>query len=169
MDTVSGLIGSGHASLSGVVTQLGLPVSPLMQGLALYGTYQSTKSVCLPLLSSTLAMLKSSDPIALGEWVVVTGATDGIGKAMAVEYAKAGMSVVLISRTQAKLDAAEKVHSRSPRALPVAGCWLLAAGCWLLAAGCWLLAAGCWLLAAGCWLLAAGCCCCRRCCASHLC
>lgn len=39
----------------------------------------------------------------LGKWAVVTGATDGIGKAYATALAKKGMSVVLISRTEAKL------------------------------------------------------------------
>ena len=41
----------------------------------------------------------------LGEWGVVTGATDGIGKAYAFKVAKQGLSVVLISRTKAKLVA----------------------------------------------------------------
>jgi 17beta-estradiol 17-dehydrogenase / very-long-chain 3-oxoacyl-CoA reductase len=40
-----------------------------------------------------------------GKWAVVTGATDGIGKEMARQMADQGMSIVLISRTQAKLDA----------------------------------------------------------------
>ncbi|XP_005986970.1 very-long-chain 3-oxoacyl-CoA reductase-A [Latimeria chalumnae] len=40
----------------------------------------------------------------LGKWAVVTGATDGIGKAYAEELACRGMSVVLISRSQEKLD-----------------------------------------------------------------
>ena len=39
----------------------------------------------------------------LGKWAVVTGATDGIGKAYAFVFAKQGMNVVLISRTEAKL------------------------------------------------------------------
>lgn len=39
-----------------------------------------------------------------GEWAVVTGATDGIGKAMAFEMAKKGLNILLISRTQSKLD-----------------------------------------------------------------
>ena len=39
----------------------------------------------------------------LGQWAVVTGATDGIGKAYALGFAKKGMSVVLISRTESKL------------------------------------------------------------------
>lgn len=39
----------------------------------------------------------------LGKWAVVTGATDGIGKAYAMALAKKGLSVVLISRTESKL------------------------------------------------------------------
>ncbi|XP_075401971.1 very-long-chain 3-oxoacyl-CoA reductase [Tenrec ecaudatus] len=40
----------------------------------------------------------------LGEWAVVTGGTDGIGKSYAEELAKRGMKVVLISRSQDKLN-----------------------------------------------------------------
>lgn len=43
-----------------------------------------------------------------GKWAVVTGATDGIGKAYAMSLAKKGMSVVLISRTEAKLKAVQE-------------------------------------------------------------
>ncbi|XP_073434657.1 very-long-chain 3-oxoacyl-CoA reductase [Dendrobates tinctorius] len=39
----------------------------------------------------------------IGKWAVVTGATDGIGKAYAEELARRGMCIVLISRTQEKL------------------------------------------------------------------
>jgi len=40
-----------------------------------------------------------------GEWAVVTGATDGIGRAYAEALSKKhGLNVVLISRTQSKLD-----------------------------------------------------------------
>ncbi|KAF7251700.1 Very-long-chain 3-oxoacyl-CoA reductase [Varanus komodoensis] len=39
----------------------------------------------------------------LGAWAVITGATDGIGKAYAEELARRGMKVVLISRSQEKL------------------------------------------------------------------
>ncbi|OQR93542.1 estradiol 17-beta-dehydrogenase [Achlya hypogyna] len=41
-----------------------------------------------------------------GKWAIVTGATDGIGKATALELARKGMNVALISRTQSKLDEA---------------------------------------------------------------
>jgi len=40
---------------------------------------------------------------AYGEWAVVTGASDGIGKALALEFLKADMGVLLISRTASKL------------------------------------------------------------------
>ena len=39
-----------------------------------------------------------------GEWAVVTGATDGIGKAIAFELVRKGMHVLLISRSAAKLQ-----------------------------------------------------------------
>mmetsp|Transcript_5526 Transcript_5526/g.8039 ORF Transcript_5526/g.8039 Transcript_5526/m.8039 type:complete len:318 (-) Transcript_5526:297-1250(-) len=44
----------------------------------------------------------------LGKWAVVTGATDGIGKAYALNLAKKGVSIVLISRTEAKLQDVKK-------------------------------------------------------------
>lgn len=44
----------------------------------------------------------------LGQWAVVTGATDGIGKAYAVAFAKKGLNVVLISRTESKLQDVKK-------------------------------------------------------------
>jgi 17beta-estradiol 17-dehydrogenase / very-long-chain 3-oxoacyl-CoA reductase len=34
-----------------------------------------------------------------GEWAIVTGSTDGIGKAMALEFARKGLKVLLVSRT----------------------------------------------------------------------
>ncbi|KAL0967942.1 hypothetical protein UPYG_G00260160 [Umbra pygmaea] len=40
----------------------------------------------------------------LGKWAVVTGATDGIGKVYAEELARKGFALVLISRSQDKLD-----------------------------------------------------------------
>ncbi len=39
-----------------------------------------------------------------GEWALVTGSTDGIGKAFAFELAKRGLNVILISRTKEKLE-----------------------------------------------------------------
>ncbi|XP_063045242.1 very-long-chain 3-oxoacyl-CoA reductase-B [Engraulis encrasicolus] len=51
---------------------------------------------------------KLVSPTRLGKWAVVTGATDGIGKAYAEELARRGFSIVLISRSQEKLDDVSK-------------------------------------------------------------
>ncbi|KAI4902693.1 hypothetical protein NFI96_028967 [Prochilodus magdalenae] len=49
----------------------------------------------------------------LGKWAVVTGATDGIGKSYAEELARRGFSMMLISRSQEKLDdVAQSLESR---------------------------------------------------------
>lgn len=41
----------------------------------------------------------------LGEWAVVTGSTDGIGKAYAIELAKRGLKIFLMARNPEKLKA----------------------------------------------------------------
>jgi 17beta-estradiol 17-dehydrogenase / very-long-chain 3-oxoacyl-CoA reductase len=38
-----------------------------------------------------------------GSWVVITGASDGIGKQYAIEMANIGFNIVLVSRTLSKL------------------------------------------------------------------
>jgi len=51
-----------------------------------------------------------------GAWAVVTGATDGIGKAYAFELARQGLSLLLISRTESKLkDTAAEISSKYPK------------------------------------------------------
>lgn len=57
------------------------------------------------LVSFAFTQSRTFNPKAYGEWAVVTGATDGIGRAFCDAFAKAGMNVVCISRTQSKLDA----------------------------------------------------------------
>ena len=42
-----------------------------------------------------------------GEWAVITGASDGIGKEYALQLASRGLNIVLISRTKAKLERVE--------------------------------------------------------------
>jgi 17beta-estradiol 17-dehydrogenase / very-long-chain 3-oxoacyl-CoA reductase len=56
----------------------------------------------------------SQDPTKLGKWAIITGATDGIGKAYARALAKKGMKVYLLSRTQEKLDTvADEIRKES--------------------------------------------------------
>ncbi len=43
-----------------------------------------------------------------GRWAVVTGCTDGIGKAYAEQLAKSGLNIVLVSRTLSKLEQQSK-------------------------------------------------------------
>lgn len=38
------------------------------------------------------------------DWVVVTGASDGIGEALCHQFAKDGFNIVLVSRTLSKLE-----------------------------------------------------------------
>uniref|UniRef100_A0A0R3S5A9 Estradiol 17-beta-dehydrogenase 12 n=1 Tax=Elaeophora elaphi TaxID=1147741 RepID=A0A0R3S5A9_9BILA len=42
--------------------------------------------------------------LAGAKWAVITGATDGIGKGYAFELARKGFSILLVSRTQSRLD-----------------------------------------------------------------
>eukprot|EP01023_Acetabularia_acetabulum_P003116 TRINITY_DN11331_c0_g2_i2.p2 TRINITY_DN11331_c0_g2~~TRINITY_DN11331_c0_g2_i2.p2 ORF type:complete len:305 (-),score=48.65 TRINITY_DN11331_c0_g2_i2:174-1088(-) len=50
-----------------------------------------------------------------GSWAVVTGSTDGIGKAYAFELAHKGLNICLVSRTQEKLLAvSEEIQNQNP-------------------------------------------------------
>ncbi|XP_072564665.1 17-beta-hydroxysteroid dehydrogenase type 3 isoform X3 [Paramormyrops kingsleyae] len=57
---------------------------------------------------------------SMGQWAVITGASDGIGKAYALELAKHGMNLVIISRTQRKLEkAAREIGARTGKQVKV--------------------------------------------------
>eukprot|EP00002_Diphylleia_rotans_P033699 TRINITY_DN7191_c0_g1_i1.p1 TRINITY_DN7191_c0_g1~~TRINITY_DN7191_c0_g1_i1.p1 ORF type:complete len:345 (-),score=81.37 TRINITY_DN7191_c0_g1_i1:122-1156(-) len=48
-----------------------------------------------------------------GGWALITGASDGIGRALSFEFAKRGFPLILISRTQSKLETvANEIRSR---------------------------------------------------------
>ncbi|KAF8018525.1 hypothetical protein BT93_H3413 [Corymbia citriodora subsp. variegata] len=49
---------------------------------------------------------KPKDLRDYGSWAVVTGATDGVGKALAFELASEGLNLVLVGRNPGKLEAA---------------------------------------------------------------
>lgn len=51
-----------------------------------------------------------------GSWAVVTGCTDGIGKAFAFQLARKGLNVVLVGRNPAKLeDVSGELKSKYPK------------------------------------------------------
>jgi len=84
-------------------------LDPVVLGLTAVGALVVAKFV-LGIVLSVLnrVTFKAKPAKSYGNWVVITGATDGIGKALSFSYAKRGMNVFLISRTQSKLDAVAK-------------------------------------------------------------
>ncbi|XP_050529329.1 very-long-chain 3-oxoacyl-CoA reductase-like [Daktulosphaira vitifoliae] len=60
--------------------------------------YGIIKSIISYIISSLVNFKKS------GNWAVITGATDGIGKSYAEQLAEKGMDVILISRNKSKLE-----------------------------------------------------------------
>mmetsp|Transcript_36647 Transcript_36647/g.95979 ORF Transcript_36647/g.95979 Transcript_36647/m.95979 type:complete len:332 (-) Transcript_36647:43-1038(-) len=60
-------------------------------------------------------------PTKFGEWAVVSGASDGIGKEYAIALAKKGMKVVLVARSEDKLKAvADEISAAGSEAKVVA-------------------------------------------------
>ncbi|KAM8945933.1 inactive hydroxysteroid dehydrogenase-like protein 1 [Pelodytes ibericus] len=60
---------------------------------------------CYNLLNTSSHMLRKTAQVKqYGEWAVVTGSTDGIGKAYAEELANHGLNIILISRNPEKLQ-----------------------------------------------------------------
>ncbi|OOF99649.1 hypothetical protein ASPCADRAFT_203414 [Aspergillus carbonarius ITEM 5010] len=50
-----------------------------------------------------------------GSWAVVTGASDGLGKEFALQLARAGFNILLVSRTASKLDTlSQEIKTKSP-------------------------------------------------------
>ncbi|XP_077079456.1 17-beta-hydroxysteroid dehydrogenase type 3 isoform X1 [Siphateles boraxobius] len=71
------------------------------------------KLVCLLMMFAPKLFCPLSESFftSLGKWAVVTGGSDGIGRAYAEELSKLGMNVIVISRNQEKLDrAARKIE-----------------------------------------------------------
>ena len=87
-------------------------------------------AVAVTLLARSLLHSTTQDLTKYGKWAVVTGASEGLGKAYAFELAKSKMNVLLISRTESKLEVVKKeieekyasdfpiVHSLSPLRMP---------------------------------------------------
>ena len=80
-------------------------------GLAAMGAFYAAKNfwyVLRNVWQYCLAPRRNLKQRYSGGWAVVTGASDGIGKALAMELAKEGFDIVLIARNQEKTEAVAK-------------------------------------------------------------
>ncbi|NXX17272.1 HSDL1 protein, partial [Podargus strigoides] len=64
-----------------------------------FDTYSMLRLHVVPKLGGEIDLVKQ-----YGKWAVVTGGTDGIGKAYAEQLAKRGVNIILISRNKKKLE-----------------------------------------------------------------
>jgi 17beta-estradiol 17-dehydrogenase / very-long-chain 3-oxoacyl-CoA reductase len=79
---------------------------PTMKGFAVVGLFVILKSFLKFVSASYKLFLRPGKKLTkFGKYAIISGATDGIGKAYAFQLAAQGMSLVLISRTEAKLQA----------------------------------------------------------------
>jgi len=111
---------SGAYALMQTTRPEGIPAGILTLGTALginYLTNFEYKFVILATITTIATFTKFISCYILrrpksirkfGNWAIITGSTDGIGKAMAIDYAKKGLNIVLVSRTQSKLNAVAK-------------------------------------------------------------
>ncbi|NXS11122.1 HSDL1 protein, partial [Neodrepanis coruscans] len=93
-----------------------------IEALAIVGAWYTVKK-CVSLAFDTYSMLrlhvfpKLGGEVDLvkqyGKWAVVTGSTDGVGKAYAEELAKRGVNIILISRNKEKLEAVSRSISET--------------------------------------------------------
>ena len=72
------------------------------------GTVWTYRALCVLLRSIGFGTKCTTARYGKDSWAVVTGATDGIGKAAAMHLGREGFNVVLISRTLSKLEACAK-------------------------------------------------------------
>lgn len=77
-----------------ILTTLGLNIF-------IKGSHFVWKKILAPNLGLAIDLTKQ------GRWAVITGATDGIGKAFAMALASKGLDIVLISRSLIKLKCVE--------------------------------------------------------------
>lgn len=75
-----------------------------------YVSYFSPESIAPIALSQSLLhfLLRSNSTSTINKHTFYLGATDGIGKSYALAFAKRGISVVLVSRTESKLQELKK-------------------------------------------------------------
>ncbi|EGD83503.1 hypothetical protein PTSG_04111 [Salpingoeca rosetta] len=89
----------------------------LATALLIVGGLAATWTLWVHVLRPSHDLLRRYQKGSVRPWALITGASDGIGKAFALELAKRGFNIVLVSRTQSKLDAcAQEIKKASPSA-----------------------------------------------------
>ncbi|XP_014736328.1 PREDICTED: inactive hydroxysteroid dehydrogenase-like protein 1 [Sturnus vulgaris] len=93
-----------------------------MEALAIVGAWYTVRK-CVSLALDTYGVLRlhvipklsgETDLVKkYGKWAVVTGSTDGIGKAYAEQLAKRGVNIILVSRNKEKLEAVSRSISET--------------------------------------------------------
>ncbi|KAJ7408980.1 Membrane-bound transcription factor site-1 protease [Willisornis vidua] len=73
-----------------------------------FDTYSMLRLHVIPRLGGEVDLVKQ-----YGKWAVVTGSTDGVGKAYAEELAKRGLNIFLVSRNKEKLEAVSRSISET--------------------------------------------------------
>jgi NADPH:quinone reductase-like Zn-dependent oxidoreductase len=97
-------LSSLSAHLSSIKTAFPPIVSEALFALGLASAAVWTLRPLLTLASRLFGPLFRRTPYKTGDWAVVTGASDGIGEALAMTLAKRGLNVMLIARSKEKLN-----------------------------------------------------------------
>ena len=99
-------------SIPGATTGLSGKLTPLALVLVVVGliTVARVASDVFDMILDVLGACFSSPAktTRFGKWAVVTGASDGIGKGLAIELCKGGHNVAIVARNAAKLEEAKK-------------------------------------------------------------
>lgn len=96
------------------ILDVALAAGPVVAGFAVIGSLYAAVKVGKAVVAFYKMFLRPGKNLKkLGKWAVITGATDGIGKAYAMNLAKKGINIVLISRTEQKLkDVAKEIADK---------------------------------------------------------
>ena len=79
----------------------------VLTALSLLGAYVAFGYIKIPLIAIWRHILRPRKNLTSrygGKWALITGASDGLGEAYAHELAKSGFNIVILSRTQEKME-----------------------------------------------------------------
>ncbi|CAD8116347.1 unnamed protein product [Paramecium primaurelia] len=75
----------------------------LLYILGILGLLKCTKILCF--LWKLFRPSANLEKYGTGSWVFITGASDGIGKQLAIKFSQRGFKIILVARTRSKLEA----------------------------------------------------------------